>query len=250
MTAILIGGEKGGTGKSTIATNLAIMASIMGKDVLILDTDKQATSSKFVSNRNELGIKPTPTCVQIRGKYLHKEIEDLSKRYEIIIIDAGGQDSVELRAAMASASVQKVYTPIQPSHFDLETVSTMDDLVSMAKSFNEKLSAFLIFNKAPTHSGVNLLKEAMDYCSECENINICDSIIRHRVPFVYAASKYNSVVEFDLERMKNLPAWQRYEPKASFEICSLYRDIFGEEFVGEITNYFKNEELNVPVSTQ
>ena len=38
---ILIGGEKGGTGKTTLATNLATMHALNGKDVLLVDTDKQ-----------------------------------------------------------------------------------------------------------------------------------------------------------------------------------------------------------------
>jgi chromosome partitioning protein len=37
---ILIGGEKGGTGKTTIATNLAAIRTIEGHDILLVDTDK------------------------------------------------------------------------------------------------------------------------------------------------------------------------------------------------------------------
>ena len=39
---LLIGGEKGGTGKSTIATNLAVQLALDGKDVMLLDADPQA----------------------------------------------------------------------------------------------------------------------------------------------------------------------------------------------------------------
>lgn len=246
MSVILIGGEKGGTGKSTIATNLSIMACLMGRDVLLLDTDKQASSSKFVSHRNETGLKPTPTCVQIRGKYLHKEIEDLNKRYEVIVIDAGGQDSIELRSAMASPSVTKLYTPLQPSEFDLNTLATMDDLVGTAQSFNQNLEAFLIFNQSPTHSKIYSLAEAKEFCKDYENIQICKSIISHRVPFQYATSHYMSVVEFELDRIKSMPNWQakRYAPKASIELCNLYEEIFGKKFTGEITESFSRiEEL-------
>ena len=41
---VLIGGEKGGTGKSTVATNLAAIHAIVGKEVLLLDTDGQASA--------------------------------------------------------------------------------------------------------------------------------------------------------------------------------------------------------------
>lgn len=244
MSVILIGGEKGGTGKSTIATNLSIMSCLMGHDVLLLDTDKQASSSKFIGNRNDKGLKPTPTCVQIRGKYLHKEIEDLSKRYEMIIIDAGGQDSIELRSAMACSSVTDLYTPLQPSQFDLNTLSTMDDLVSTAQSFNHKLKAFLIFNQAPTHSKICSLAEAKKFSNEYENIHICKSIVSHRIPFQYATSNYMSVVEFELDRIKSMPVWQadKYIPKASIELSSLYEEVFNNKFIGEITEIFRLKE--------
>lgn len=45
---VLIGGEKGGTGKSTIATNLATIHALAGKDVLLLDTDSQASATFWV----------------------------------------------------------------------------------------------------------------------------------------------------------------------------------------------------------
>lgn len=41
MAIVLIGGEKGGTGKTTLATNLAAMLALQGKDVLLMDTDRQ-----------------------------------------------------------------------------------------------------------------------------------------------------------------------------------------------------------------
>lgn len=245
MPVILIGGEKGGTGKSTIATNLSIMSCLMGHDVLLLDTDKQASSSKFISHRNEAGLKPTPTCVQIRGKYLHKEIEDLNKRYEVVVIDAGGQDSIELRAAMASQSVKKLYTPLQPSEFDLNTLATMDDLVCTAQSFNQNLEAFIIFNQAPTHSKIYSLSEAKEFSKEYENLKICNSIISHRVPFQYATSHYLAVVEFELDRIKSMPNWQakKYAPKASIELFALYEEIYGEKFTGEITEIFNSIKI-------
>jgi chromosome partitioning protein len=45
---ILVGGEKGGTGKSTIATNLATMRTMKGVDTLLFDIDPQKTSIIFL----------------------------------------------------------------------------------------------------------------------------------------------------------------------------------------------------------
>ena len=42
---ILVGGEKGGTGKTTIATNLAVMRAAADRDVVFIDTDPQGSAS-------------------------------------------------------------------------------------------------------------------------------------------------------------------------------------------------------------
>ncbi len=49
---ICVGGTKGGTGKSTVATNLAVMLATSGRDVLLVDADEQGTSTDFTNMRN------------------------------------------------------------------------------------------------------------------------------------------------------------------------------------------------------
>ena len=100
---ILVGGEKGGTGKTTIVTNLAALRAMAGRDVLLVDTDPQGSASYWTTSRDEDAIKPRVACIQKFGKGLQVEVKDLASRYQDIIIDAGGRDSVELRAAMVVA---------------------------------------------------------------------------------------------------------------------------------------------------
>ena len=58
MSVLVFGGEKGGTGKTTLATNIAAMLALKGKDVLLLDTDKQGTASFWATIREEDGVEP------------------------------------------------------------------------------------------------------------------------------------------------------------------------------------------------
>ena len=127
MSIILIGGEKGGTGKTTLAVNLAALRALQGRDVLLIDTDIQASASYWAQSRDEAGIQPRVACIQKFGKGLQTEVRDLARRYQDLIIDAGGRDSAELRAALVVA--ERVYIPIQPSQFDIWTLGRMDDLV-------------------------------------------------------------------------------------------------------------------------
>lgn len=89
MSIILIGGEKGGTGKTTLAVNIAAARARDGHDVLVVDTDPQGSASYWAAAREEAGIEPRVASIQKFGKTLANELKDLSKRYEEIIVDAG-----------------------------------------------------------------------------------------------------------------------------------------------------------------
>ena len=60
---LLLGGEKGGTGKSTLATNLAAWLAVAGRDVILVDTDVQRTAAHWVDRLTAYGVPvpPAPT---------------------------------------------------------------------------------------------------------------------------------------------------------------------------------------------
>ena len=113
MGIVLFGGEKGGTGKTTLAINTAAMLAREGKDVLLLDTDRQGTASFWAVVREESETEPRISCVQKFGKGLAAQVRDLAGRYDEIIIDAGGRDSMELRYGLGVCS-SKVKTSVTP----------------------------------------------------------------------------------------------------------------------------------------
>jgi len=114
---ILIGGEKGGPGKTTIAINIAAMRTKEEGDLLLIDTDKQPTASYWCSIREDNNIKPRVASVQKFEKSVRTEAIALKEKYKDIIIDAGGRDSPELRGALLIADI--AIFPLRPSQFDL-----------------------------------------------------------------------------------------------------------------------------------
>lgn len=209
---ILIGGEKGGTGKTTLTTNLAASFALEGKDILIVDTDKQGSASAWTASREQNDYHPRIPCIQKFGKGLPEQVRDLSSRYEYIIVDAGGRDSIELRAAMVVAN--KLLIPIQASQFDVWTLGNMDELVKQAKAFNSSLEANIIINRASTNPSVNEADEAKSIINDFDEIKLSSVMIRDRIAFRKAAKSGLSVIEL-----------QEKDPKAISEISSLYNEI-------------------------
>ena len=128
---LLFGGQKGGTGKSTIATNLATVFSQSEYDVLLIDGNpEQGTSANWASRRENLELSQV-TCIEKSGN-IKKSVEALAEKYDVIIIDTGGQDSQELRTAILIADI--IITPVRPSQSDIETLPKMEELVEKAKT--------------------------------------------------------------------------------------------------------------------
>jgi chromosome partitioning protein len=213
---LLLGGEKGGTGKTTLAVNLAVMLARTGKDILLIDTDKQSSLSFWSSIRDESGVQPRIPCVQSFGKGLAKNVIDLSGRYEEIIIDAGGRDSMELRYSLGVAD--KVVVPIQPSQFDLATLNQMDSLVEQAQTLNPRLFASVALNRASTNPSVSDAEEARDLILDYDHLNLVKCIIRERITYQRSVREGLGVIEVS-----------QPDRKASAEITALYEEIYYAE---------------------
>jgi len=88
---IVIGGIKGGAGKSTIAANLAVRRATE-YNVLLVDGDEQETTALWASTRsaNKVDFSNNLTCIQLRGRAARDEVLKLSAHYQDVIIDVGG----------------------------------------------------------------------------------------------------------------------------------------------------------------
>jgi len=214
MSIILFGGEKGGTGKTTLATNMAAMLALQGKDVLLLDTDRQGTASFWATVREDTEIEPRIACVQKFGKGLASQVRDLAKRYDEIVIDAGGRDSIELRYALGVCD--RAYIPVQPFQFDIWTLRQMDELVEMAQGLNENLQAFIVLNRVSTNPAVREDQETREFFKEEEfqHLALLDTILRDRIAFRKSGRDGLSVVE-----------WKQ-DKKAADEMNQLYKEVY------------------------
>lgn len=209
---LLIGGEKGGTGKTTISTNIAALRALDGYDILLVDTDPQKTASFWGLTRDENSSLPRVTTIQ-KFDNVKKEIIALASKFDDIIIDAGGRDSVELRTSLLVAD--KAIFPLRASQFDLWTLAKINSHVSDARAINEKLKSFVMINQASSNPSVKESNSAGDFLDDFDELSLLQTVIAERIAFRKAAISGKSVRELAPE-----------DKKASSEIMSLYKELF------------------------
>ena len=189
-------------------------APAAGSDVLLVDTDRQGSASSWCAVRDEEGRAPRVACVQKFGKGLGADVRAMAGKYGDIVIDAGGRDSVELRAAMTVADA--LYIPIQASQFDVWTLDAMNVLVDQAQAINERLRAFAVLNRASTNPSVKEAEDARAALADYEHLRSARGRVRDRISFRKAAREGCTVGEL-AER----------DTKAIGEIQAFYEEVFG-----------------------
>ena len=73
---------------------------------------------------------------------------DIAKRYQVVVVDAGGQDSEALRSAMTVAT--HMLLPFRPKRRDLKTLVNVSQLVKLAKAVNPDMKVRAIIAQCPT----------------------------------------------------------------------------------------------------
>jgi chromosome partitioning protein len=184
--------------------------------VLLIDTDAQGSANYWAQSRDESEAKPRRVaCVQKFGKGLQAEVQDLAKRYQDIVIDAGGRDSVELRAALVVAD--KAYIPIQPSQFDIWTLDRMDGLVESAQGFNPSLRALVVISRVSTNPSVSESRDTQEILADFAHLALSGVVVRDRIAYRKAARDGLCVDELKPK-----------DAKASEEVEALYQEVFSE----------------------
>ncbi|HGO6081632.1 TPA: division plane positioning ATPase MipZ [Burkholderia cenocepacia] len=191
---VMVGAEKGGVGKSTLASNLAVHLAHHQVDVVLVDTDGQATCARFIERRDEGGIQPSVPCVQRTGD-VAATLRDLARRYQVVVVDAGGRDSRELRTALGVANL--LLTPTRASQADLETLPKMNELIGLARGLNPELKAAAVLSMAPSNPVIREVEDARELLAEFDQLELADTVIRDRKVYRDALLGGRGVIELD-----------------------------------------------------
>ena len=211
---VTVGNTKGGVGKTTLAVNLAIARALAGREVWLIDGDRQGTAQMAISIRAEAGHLPGIACATYPdGPTLRAQVQQQASKFDDIIIDAGGRDSTALRAALVLSDVLVV--PFQPRSYDVWALNDIAALVDEARSVRDNLRAVAVLNCADPgeHSSDNA--EAAAAVADVPQFEYLATPIRRRKSFANAAGAGLSVLELK-------PA----DKKASSELNALILELF------------------------
>lgn len=210
---IVVGGTKGGTGKSTLVTNLVAIDVANGHDSILVDADRQGSAAAWASVRDENHTLPRVACVQkFGGLSLTNELKSLSKKYENVFVDAGGYDSEELRASILAAD--KLFIPVRPAQFDVWTLPKIIGIAKQSQMYNLDLRFFFIVNGAHTNPVVKEVDEVLSLANDVEGMEFCETVIHSRRAFAKAPVGGMAVTEIP-DR----------DTKARDEILSFYQEV-------------------------
>jgi chromosome partitioning protein len=209
---VVVGGIKGGSGKTTVATHLAILCAQAGHDVLLIDADDQETATDFTILRNARRAGGAGyTSIKLTGPAVRTDTQRLAAKYEHLIIDTGGRDTTSQRAALTVADVLLV--PFLPRSFDVWTLEKAATLVDEMRLANPALRAYAFLNRTDPRGQDNL--EATEVLQDTPALRFIDTPLGARKAFSNAAAQGLGVTEL-----------KPPDNKASEEILTLFRYLF------------------------
>ena len=203
MKIISVVNTKGGTGKSTIAVNLAGMFVARGYKVTLIDTDKKQQSSlSFLRLRAQHAELPPIGGEAYAGNSLFKEIRKFEDM-DYLIIDAGAGDSELLRATIMLGKYGLLVIPVQPAIYDIwatqDTLELVDSSCDIPGFEDVREHAFLLLNRVPGNQRINISGEARDTLSELarqHQLRCCDTELHERVAYKEAVGLGLSAAEY------------------------------------------------------
>lgn len=211
---LTVGNTKGGVGKTTLAVQIAIARAMAGREVWLIDGDRQGTAAAAIAVRAEASRQPGIACAQYAdGAALRGQVQQQRDKWQDIIIDAGGRDSTALRAALILSDVLLV--PFAPRSYDVWALDDMAALVDEANSVRGGLQCFAVMNQADPgeHSADNA--DAAAAVAEVPQFAYLPAPIRRRKAFSNAGGAGLAVAELAPR-----------DPKACAEIEVLISSLF------------------------
>jgi len=216
-TVIAVANQKGGAGKSTLATNLAVMFASDKKKVLLIDADtQQNTTLKWHADRAQYKemVVPIDVC-GLTARNLLPSTQSYKKQYDVIIIDGGARITAEAHAAVGAADY--LIVPVKAVKADVDSTSVFLEIVAQNMEVRDDLVAGILINEV--NERTSLAKSMIEELKAFEeSFGIFQQRIGSYQAFRDAISSGLGVIELG----------ERSSAKAANQMKAFYKELKGE----------------------
>lgn len=188
MKVIAVLNQKGGSGKTTIATHLARAFQLASASVVLVDSDPQGSARDWAAAREEQPL----SVIGIDRPTIERDLKSLAKT-DFVVIDGAPQASDLAISAIKAAHF--ILIPVQPSPYDIWAAADLVDLVKQRIEVTDgKLQAAFIVSRAI--AGTKLGQEVADALAGY-GLPVLISRIMQRV--IYPGSAATGLTAFDID---------------------------------------------------
>jgi len=190
MHVIAVLNQKGGSGKTTIATHLARAFQLNGKDVLLVDSDPQGSARDWAAVLEE---QPVPV-VGIDRPTIARDLKSVA-RTDYVIID-GAPQAADL-AVSAIKAATAILIPVQPSPYDIWATADLVELIKERIELTDgRLRAAFVVSRAikGTKIGAEVAGALEEY-----GLPVLDARITQRVIYPGSAAAGTTVMDAEPE---------------------------------------------------
>ena len=138
--------QKGGVGKTTLATHIAGELAAAGRQVVLVDADPQASALDWSQKRAQSSLSRLFGVIGLPRETLHLEVPELAKTVNDVVIDGPPRVTALARSAVLAADL--VVIPVQPSPYDVWASAEVVSLIAEARIFKPSVRAVFVINRS------------------------------------------------------------------------------------------------------
>jgi chromosome partitioning protein len=188
--------RKGGTGKTTVATNVAVTATEGGLAVAIVDTDPQASVVMWKAARSDQG----PTVFAIRPLDLAGWLKGEGKDFDLIVIDTTGHDTDTLADVARIADPSVIVT--QPTRLAIAVAALLQQAF-----VNAAVPYAILLSQTPPRMTSRLAHWLENHRSLG---TVVDTQLAYRVAYQDAVALGQGAIEYETQRSSRKRSEGRY----------------------------------------